>query len=213
VAVSLLEGIHVRIGNETYAKSNGSVGLSTLQKRHVKVRGAVVHFEFVGKSGRACCLDYRSPRVARTIRKCIELPGKRLFHYRTEEGTLEALDSADINAFLHEHLGGEFTAKDFRTWSGSVLATRTLLAADRPSSAAARVRILNACIREVADCLCNTPAVCRKYYIHPFLLTEFMERDLTALIARRRDHRNWRGLRKDERDLLKILYAWEETGR
>jgi DNA topoisomerase-1 len=165
--VHLLEATMIRVGNQAYARENKSYGLTTLRDRHVEVEGGELRFHFKGKSGKVWRLGLHDRRVANVIRSCQELPGQHLFQYLDDEGEPQAVTSADINAYLREAAGGEITAKDFRTWAGTVLAAEALARSDPPGSAAEAKRRLNAVIKEVAVRLGNTPAICRKCYVHP----------------------------------------------
>jgi DNA topoisomerase-1 len=168
MVVRLLETTFIRIGNEEYARSNGSFGLTTLQGRHVQVDGTRIRFQFRGKSGKVRRVAITDRRLAELVRRCRELPGKELFQYLDESGEPQSIDSADVNEYLRSISGEDFTAKDFRTWAGTVLAARWLMGAGggRPRGPSAVV----AAARAVAEQLGNTPAVCRKAYIHPLLL-------------------------------------------
>ncbi|MEO7026448.1 MAG: DNA topoisomerase IB [Caulobacteraceae bacterium] len=165
--VYLLETTMIRVGNREYARSHHSFGLTTLENEHVLAEGGELKFQFTGKSGKPWRLGIRDRRVARIVRACQELPGQHLFEYRDDAGAIHAVTSGDVNAWLHEATGADITAKDFRTWAGTVLAARLLHESDRPATAAAFKRQLAATIRDVSAKLGNTPAICRKGYIHP----------------------------------------------
>jgi DNA topoisomerase-1 len=165
--VRLLETTLVRVGNEAYAAANGSYGLTTLRKRHADVVGTKITFEFRAKSGKEHRVGMRSRRLARIVRRCQDLPGHRLFQYVDEAGARHPIGSDDVNAYLQEATGEEFSAKDFRTWAATLLAAATLAALELPPTDAAANRLLATCVAEVARVLGNTPAVCRKCYIHP----------------------------------------------
>ena len=181
--VQLLEKSLIRVGNEEYAKANGSFGLTTLRDRHVAVKGSTLRFEFRGKSGKRHVVDVSDRRLARIVKQCRELPGQELFQYLDDQGERRAVNSSDVNAYLREIAGADFTAKDFRTWSGTVLATTALREqASAPSTAAAKKNVVRA-IEAVADVLGNTPAVCRKSYIHPAVLDCYMDRTMDARLA------------------------------
>jgi len=167
--VSLLEETLIRVGNEDYARANNSFGLTTLRNRHAKVRGAEMRFLFRGKSGKEWSLSLRNRRVAKVVRSCQELPGQQLFEYRNGDGSIHRLTSSDVNAYLREISGRDITAKDFRTWAGTVKAAMGLLGADAPPSK----RLVREIVAAVAEELGNTVAVCRKCYIHPRLLADF----------------------------------------
>ena len=173
--VRLLETTLVRVGNEEYARANRSFGLTTLRDRHVDVDGAAVRFEFRGKGGKEHAVDVRDPRVARIVRRLQDLPGQELFQYVDDEGVRRSVDSGDVNAYLREISGEDFTAKDFRTWAGTVLCARLL--AERPPASSTReaTRNITRAIARVAERLGNTPAISRKCYVHPTLLEAYQQ--------------------------------------
>jgi DNA topoisomerase-1 len=173
--VQLLEKTLIRVGNEEYARENGSVGLTTMKDGHAKVRGGTVRFEFRGKSGVQHAIDLEDRRLARIVKACRDLPGYELFQYMDEEAQRQEIDSADVNAYLREITGEDFTAKDFRTWAGTVLAAQALATvASFKSEREAKRNIVKA-IESVAKRLGNTKAVCRKCYIHPAILDAYMD--------------------------------------
>ncbi|MQA30866.1 MAG: DNA topoisomerase IB [Luteitalea sp.] len=173
--VQLLEKTLIRVGNEEYARENGSVGLTTMRDAHAVVQRGKVRFEFRGKSGIEHAIDLDDRRLARIVKACRDLPGYELFQYVDDSGKRQEIDSADVNAYLRETTGEEFTAKDFRTWAGTVLAAQALAAIEHhKSSAEARRNVIKA-IESVARRLGNTKAVCRKCYIHPAILEAYMD--------------------------------------
>jgi len=165
--VHLLETTLIRVGNDEYAKANESYGLTTLKSKHVAVEGSEVRFRFIGKSGKQWSLAMRDRRVARIIRACQELPGQDLLQYFDDDKELRAVSSGDVNAYLREISGRDITAKDFRTWAGTVLMARFLGASGQFESEAKAKRAISAAVKQVAAALGNTPSVCRKSYIHP----------------------------------------------
>ncbi len=171
--VRLLETTLIRVGNEEYARANRSYGLSTLRNRHARVRGGRVEFRFTGKSGRAHEIDLEDTRLAKIIRRLRDLPGQDLFQYVGDAGEVVNIGSADINAYLHETAGEEFSAKDFRTWAGTVLAA-LFLAKRHEREARPTKRSVVRAIEEVAARLGNTVAVCRKSYIHPAVIEAYL---------------------------------------
>lgn len=175
LVLSILDATGIRVGNDEYAKENGTFGLTTLRKRHVEVIGSHLHLEFVGKSGVEQTLDITNRRLARGIRMCEELPGYRLFTYLDEKGERHRIDSDDVNDYLHAIAGDGFTAKDFRTWRGTVLAAHRLSELTSDDSEADTKRVIVEVVKEVAAELGNTPAVCRKHYIHPEVLAAFTD--------------------------------------
>ncbi len=165
--VSLLDCTGIRIGNDEYAKSNRSFGLTTLQDRHVEISGSSMRFEFRGKSGKTHSVSLSDRRLAKIVRRCQEIPGEDLFQYLDEDGVRQTISSGDVNDYLREISGQEFTAKDFRTWSGTKLAVSALTEmGECTSQRQIKSNILRA-IDSVAEQLNNTRAVCRKYYVHP----------------------------------------------
>ncbi|MGR4863431.1 DNA topoisomerase IB [Caulobacter sp. LARHSG274] len=171
--VSLLELTLIRVGNDEYAKANKSFGLTTLRKRHLRLAGGGAVFEFRGKSGKVHRTGFRDRRLARIIAACEELPGQRLFQYVDDDGHRRAVESGDVNAYIRAACGDDFTAKDFRTWAGSLAALEALSVQPRPASPAEAKRAVNLCVKAVAGLLGNTPAVCRAAYIHPKVLEAF----------------------------------------
>ena len=171
--VSLLEATLIRVGNDEYARQNKSFGLTTMQKRHVKPAGEGAVFEFRGKSGKVHRTSFRDRRLARVIRACQDLPGQRLFKYIDDDGQPQAVASSDVNAYLRQAMGGDFTAKDFRTWSGTLQAARALTLQPPPQNPAEAKQAITLCVKAVAGLLGNTPAVCRSAYIHPGVIEAF----------------------------------------
>ncbi|WP_421729395.1 DNA topoisomerase IB [Brevundimonas sp.] len=166
-AVRLLEITLIRVGNAQYAKANRSYGLTTLNKRHLDVDGAALTFEFRGKSGVEHKVSVRDRKLATVVRSLRELPGQQIFKYRTPDGELCPITSDDVNAYIHNAMGDGFSAKDFRTWAGTVSAARALRDAEPPTSPTDAKRKLNVCVKAVAGLLGNTPTVCRASYVHP----------------------------------------------
>ena len=160
----------IRVGNEEYARSNKSFGLTTLRNRHAKVGSEKAVFEFRGKSGKSHSTGFRDRRLARVVKACQELPGQRLFQYVDDDGLRHAVNSDDVNDYIRETLGEDFSAKDFRTWAGTVSAARALVTL--PECADPKTN-LTICVKAVAGLLGNTPAVCRSAYIHPAVLEAY----------------------------------------
>jgi len=181
--VRLLEVTLIRVGNPEYARTNKSFGLTTLRNRHVKVSGAQAIFEFRGKSGKLHRTGFQNRRLARIVKACQDLPGQRLFQYVDEDGERRSIGSAEVNAYLREITGEPFTAKDFRTWAGTVAAAKALALQPSPESAAEAKRLVNTCVKATAGLLGNTPAVCRSSYIHPAVLDAYTEGALPAAFA------------------------------
>jgi DNA topoisomerase-1 len=180
--VHLLETTLIRVGNDDYAKENNSYGLTTLKTRHVAVDGNEVRFSFTGKSGKQWSLSVRDRRIAKIIRACQELPGQELLQYLDDEGKPRDVTSSDVNAYLKEVTGKDITAKDFRTWAGTVLAAMALNEVKSFDSAAQAKRNLRAAIENVAGRLGNTPTICRKCYVHPEVLTSYLDGKLVLEI-------------------------------
>ena len=182
--VRLLETTLIRVGNEEYAEQNNSYGLTTLQDRHAKINGGTVRFRFRGKSGVPHEVDLDDPRLARIVRQCQDLPGAELLQYVDDDGNVRDIGSADVNDYLREITGQDFTAKDFRTWAGTVLAARALQEFESVDSQAKRKKNIVAAIENVAKKLGNTRAVCRKCYIHPAVLDSYLEGSLLETLSR-----------------------------
>jgi len=194
--VRLLETTLIRVGNDASAAENASFGLTTLRRRHVDVDGSQLRFRFTGKSGKEWNLSLRDRRIARVVQQCSELPGYEIFKYEDENGELVDVSSTDVNAYLREISGGDFTARDFRTWAGTVLAATALEACERAStSTEAKHQVVQA-IEQVARDLGNTPAVCRACYVHPAILEAHLDGALadrlrgsiTATVKQRYEH-------------------------
>lgn len=200
VIVRLLETTLIRVGNDEYARDNGSFGLTTLRNRHVGITGSRLRFSFVGKSGIRHEAGVDDGRLVRIIKRCMELPGQELFQYLDESGERRTLGSADVNDYLRNAAGAEFTAKDYRTWAGSVMAYRALCksAGDVPT-----MRRVVEVIKDIAAGLGNTPAVCRKCYVHPAVLDAYLEGRLACLTGVKPK----RGLKIDEAAFLQFISA------
>ncbi|WP_346764910.1 DNA topoisomerase IB [Caulobacter sp. 602-2] len=195
--VRLLELTLIRVGNDEYAKTNKSFGLTTLQKRHLKLAGGGAVFEFRGKSGKTHRTGFRDRRLARIIRACQDLRGQRLFQYLDEDGQRRSIESHDVNDYIRAVAGEDFSAKDFRTWYGSLAALEALSLQPLPATKTEAKKAMNLCIKAVAGLLGNTPAVCRAAYIHPRVLEAFE----TSALPRRRP----RSARARELALLRLV--------
>ena len=190
--VKLLESTYIRIGNEEYAEENGSFGLTTLRNQHVQVLGEMLKFRFRGKSGQKHEITLEDPRLARIIRKCRDIPGSALFQYIDENGDPQNIESGDVNEYLREISGGDFTAKDFRTWGGTCLAASFLLEKCANSSGDPELKqevksVLVDVVKDVASKLGNKPATCRKYYIHPAIMDCYSAGKLREMADKFRD--------------------------
>jgi DNA topoisomerase I len=204
--VKLLEETSIRIGNDEYRRENRSFGLTTLRNRHVSVNGQMVNFEFKGKSGRLHTIKLADARLARLVKRCQEIPGQELFPYLDDDGQRHSIESSDVNAYLRDISGSDFTAKDFRTWNGTVLALRYLNVCEPPSSATAGKRFISNAIKSVARALGNTPAVCRKAYVHPVVLNAYLTGLLTP-DAGMVEVKPTSGLTEEENCVLDLLSA------
>ena len=206
--VRLLETTFIRVGNEEYARHNKSFGLTTLRDDHVDVRGSTLRFHFRGKGGKRQEVGVTDRRVARVVRRCQELPGQELFQYLDDEGVVRTVDSADVNAYLREITGEDFTAKDFRTWAGTVLAALALQELRTfTSTTQAKKNVLRA-VEAVARQLGNTPAICRKCYVHPGVIDAYMDGATLGAIrpqTERRMRAALNGLRPEEAGVLRLL--------
>jgi DNA topoisomerase I len=176
--VHLLETTLIRVGNDDYARQNESYGLTTLRNKHVKVEGTQLRFQFKGKSGKMWKLQIKDRRVAKIVKGCQDLPGQELFAYVDDEGQARDVTSADVNAYLREITGSDITAKDFRTWAGTVMAALALQEFERFDTKATQKKNLKAAIERVAARLGNTPTICRKCYVHPEILNSYAEGQL-----------------------------------
>ena len=206
--VQLLETTFIRVGNEEYARTNQSYGLTTMQNRHLRAEGDRVQLRFRGKSGKAHAVDVRDAHLARLIKRCRDIPGQQLFQYVDDDGEPQPLDSGDVNAYLREITASDFTAKDFRTWAGTVLAARELDVVAR-SEHTTKADMLHA-IDTVASHLGNTRAISRKCYIHPAILGAFEADDTRARWIMAVEHpARVRGLRAEERAVIKFLASME----
>ena len=202
---ALLEQTLIRVGNEDYAKQNGSFGLTTLRNRHVRVEGSELRFLFKGKSGKTWRLSIRNRRVAKVIRTCQELPGQNLFQYIDDEGVAQRIDSSDVNAYLREVSGRDVTAKDFRTWAATVEAA---LAFSRQQDKFSKKRVSEV-VASVAEKLGNTPTICRKCYIHPAVVAAFEADALRPNPDADLEPDDGLGLDKAERGVLRVLKSWK----
>ncbi len=204
--VWLLEKTFIRIGNEEYARNNESFGLTTLRNRHAKVRGDQISFKFIGKSGIENVIEISNPTIAKTIRKCIELPGYELFQFIDDSGERHVIDSADVNEFLKEITKNEFTTKDFRTWGATNLSARHLYKLGGAESEKTIKQNIMDTIKEVASQLNNTVSVCRNYYIHPQVLKSYVKKTLVPHFAGfEKSRKSIKGLSWNETALIKLL--------
>jgi DNA topoisomerase-1 len=209
LVVRLLEATLIRVGNDEYARENRSYGLSTMRDRHVEVRGATMRFTFRGKGGKEHDIDLRDERLARIIRQVQELPGQTLFQYRDADGARQVVTSGDVNDYLREISGSEFTAKDFRTWAGTVAAAMALQEFREIDDEAGRKTAIVRAIETVAERLGNTPTVCRACYVHPDVLDSYLDGSLVDALTRRARGvgRGAHALQPEEAAVLGLLQA------
>jgi DNA topoisomerase-1 len=219
--VRLMERTLIRVGNEEYARENKSYGLTTMRAKHVQVNGSTVMFRFRGKSGKPHTVGVEDRRLARIVRQCQDLPGHELFEYLDESGETHTVDSADVNDYLRAVSGEDFTAKDFRTWAGTVLASMELRAFEESASETEAKKNVVEAIKAVAQRLGNTPAVCRKCYVHPAVLECYLAGKLERRAQRKVEENTGEvlreameeALRKEERAVMNFLHEQLETRR
>ena len=213
--VQLLAISRIRVGNEEYARENKSYGLTTMKNRHAQVRGARIKFEFRGKSGKEHVVEVEDRRVAKIVRACQELPGQELFQYIDDAGQKHTVDSGAVNDYLRATTGQDFTAKDFRTWAGTVAAAVELRRLGPADSETALKRSVVAAIKATAQSLGNTPAVCRKSYIHPAIIESYLDGSLLSLLngSGKTNPSPLRQLRSDEFAVLRFLKHAANTKR
>lgn len=209
--IRLLEATYIRVGNREYARDNDTYGLTTLEDQHVEITGGTVHFEFVGKSGIEHSVSLHDRRLARIVKGCRDIAGYPLFQYYTDGGQPQAVGSADVNAYLREISGQDFTAKTFRTWGASIRLITLLAAQPEAASEAEAEQQIRDVVKRIAGELGNTVAVCRKYYMHPAILEAHRAHRLTTLIARRKADASPDALTPEEKALVTL--AEEYSGR
>jgi DNA topoisomerase-1 len=211
--VRLLQTSFIRVGNDEYARENDSFGLTTMRSRHVRIAGAKLMFRFRGKSGIEQTVELTDRRLARNVKQCQDLPGYELFRYVDEKGRACRVDSADVNQYIREVTGKDFTAKDFRTWAGTLLAARELTAAGPAGGTPASNRNIVAAVKRVAAHLGNRPATCRKYYIHPAIIDAYSDGSLFE-VMREGEQQNAAydglGLRPEEYSVMVIVARHQE---
>jgi DNA topoisomerase-1 len=209
--VQLLEKSLIRIGNEEYARQNGSFGLTTLRDKHVRVQGGTLRFQFRGKSGVRHTVDVTDRRLAQIVKQCRDLPGHELFQYLDSRGQVQSIGSGDINQYLRDVTGEDFTAKDFRTWSATVLAVTALRELPPASTKGRCEKNVITAIEAVAGLLGNTRAVCRKSYVHPGVIDCYMDGSMRRVLERATPSRR-AGLRPDEVAVLALLRSLSSRG-
>jgi len=203
--LQLLERTFIRVGNEEYARQNKSFGLTTMKDRHVKVRGKKLQFRFRGKGGKEHEIDFMDRRLAKIVRKLQDLPGQDLFQYFDEEGKLCNVTSQDANDYLREITGEDFTAKDFRTWAGTVLTAMALNAQEKFATKKEAKSNLKNAIAAAAKLLRNTPTICRKCYVHPAIVESYLNGNLIEGLQTKLDEEKIPDFSDDERAVLKFL--------
>ena len=214
--VRLMDTAYARIGNLSYAKENKSFGLTTLRDKHVEIKGSAVRFHFTGKGGKEHEFGVEDPRLARIVKRCRDLPGYDLFQYVDSDGTRHTIGSGDVNDYLRELTGAEFTAKYFRTWAGTLVAAKTLATMPPPKSERAGKRSVTRAVEVVADSLGNTAAIARKSYIDPLVIESYLNGTLAGEWGRalpKRPPRYAAKLRADEQRLLRLLKQRAAAGR
>jgi DNA topoisomerase-1 len=209
VVVRLLQETLIRVGNDEYARENRSYGLSTMRNRHVTVRGESIRFSFRGKAGKEHEVDVRDRRLAKIVKQCQELPGQELFQYRDDNGARVDVTSSDVNDYLREITGEDFTAKDFRTWAGTVAAAMALQEFIEIDDDAGRKSAVVRAIEQVAEQLGNTPSVCRACYVHPEVIERYLDGTIVDALSRtaRGVGRGAGALRAPEAAVLGLLQA------
>lgn len=205
VIIRLLEKTLIRIGNEYYTQHNDSFGLTTLQDKHVDITGKRMTFEFMGKSGKAHEIDLTDRRLASVVRTCRDIPGYRLFQYYDADGQRHPIESGDVNDYLRAITGKDFTSKDFRTWGASAYMIETLAKLPPPETEREAEQTVVHAIKEVARKLGNTPAVCRKYYVHPAIVEAFLNHELNELVEPETDSDSPHALTASEDALMRLI--------
>lgn len=211
--VTLLQTTYIRVGNDEYARENESFGLTTMKDQHVRIAGAQLQFHFRGKSGQEHFIALTDRRLARIVKQCRDLPGYELFQYVDRNGATHRIDSGDVNEYIRRVSGHDFTAKDFRTWAGTLLAARELEAAGPAASATAAKRTIVGAIKTAARHLGNRPATCRKYYVHPAVFDAFTDGSLFEVMQQGREQQEaygGRGLRAEEYSVMVIIAKQQE---
>ncbi len=207
--VSIMDRTYIRVGNDTYAKENQSYGLTTLRSKHTDVRGSMVTFTFTGKSGKHHIKRIGDRTLARIIRQLDNLPGYEVFKYYDESGQMRDVKSNDVNAYIKEAMGEEFSAKDFRTWAGTLTASAELAVAERCESERERKKAVTACVKKVARKLGNTPAIARSSYIDPRIIQKFMDGyelgRVETIVRRMKQQKGAQYLSPDEQQVLCLL--------
>jgi len=211
--VRLLETTFIRVGNEEYARENQSYGLTTLRDKHVEIEGAKVHFHFKGKSGKLHSIDVKDKQLARIVKRCRDVPGYELFQYIDEQGDHRSVDASDVNDYLRAITDEPFTAKDFRTWAGTVLACSLLRQFELCETQTQAKKNVVQAIASVAERLGNTPSVCRKCYVHPQVIEIYMSGRMVKAFEEQVKKEVAKSPHALEREELDLLYLLEEKAR
>jgi len=206
--ISLMERTYIRVGNAEYEKANGSFGLTTLKDKHVTIKGKELIFSFTGKRGISHKISLQNKRLAKAVKDCRDIPGKELFQYYTSTGERRSIDSGMLNNYIHDISGSDFSAKDFRTWAGSLHMLRSLKVLEKADTASRRKSNIVQALDEVSIKLGNTRTVCKKYYVHPGILELYEKDEISKYLneldgIEEPDKRS--GLTKDEQVLMKVL--------
>jgi len=206
--VTLIDQAYFRVGNEKYAKENNSYGITTLRSKHTDVKGDTVTFNFIGKSGKEHTKRVTDQQIAKIVKRLDELPGHEIFRYQDDDGKMHDIHSHDVNAYIKSHMGEEFTAKDFRTWGGTLVATTQLIAAERSDDEKVRAKIVTQVVKETAERLDNTPAIARGSYIDPRVIAAFNKTNgITSMKKSLEKIRPRKYMNRDEMQLLHLLQS------
>jgi DNA topoisomerase I len=211
--VRLLETTFIRVGNEEYARENHSYGLTTLRDKHVEIEGTKVHFHFKGKSGKVHSIDVQDKQLARIVKKCRDVPGYELFQYIDEQGEHRSVDASDVNEYLRSITDEPFTAKDFRTWAGTVLACSLLREFELCETQTQAKKNVVQAIASVAERLGNTPSVCRKCYVHPQVIESYMSGGMVKAFEEQVKKEVEKSPHALGREELDVLYLLEEKAK
>ncbi len=206
--VSLMERTYIRVGNAEYEKMNGSFGLTTLKDKHVKINGSKITFAFKGKRGVSHNITLHNKKLAKAVKDCRDIPGKELFQYYTESGDRKSIDSSMLNNYMHAITGSDFSAKDFRTWAGSLQMLRSLRALEKADKDSQKRSNVVTALNEVSIKLGNTRTVCKKYYVHPGIINMYEHDEIESYLKELdgiEEPDDKSGLTKDEKVLMKVL--------
>ena len=202
--IALMDKTYIRVGNTEYEKTNGSYGLTTLKDKHVTINGSTIRFSFKGKKGINHDITLNNKRLARTVKQCRDIPGKELFQYYDNKGNRQAVDSGMVNSYIRNASGHDFTAKDFRTWAGSLFALERLCAIGKADNATLAKKNIKLVLNDVSKCLGNTASICKKYYVHPALFHLYEDGSLSKHLDKLAIDRS-ANFNRIENLLLKIL--------